>query len=70
MLNTFVTMFLSKKKYLFTKTILNCLKFLDEMNNTIFNQDKRIQLLENMLYEQARQVAEKLSGFYKLFPTA
>ena len=37
------------------------------MNNTIFNQDKRIQLLENMLYEQARQVAEKLSGFYKLF---
>jgi len=34
----------------------------DEMNNTIFNQSKKIQQeLENMLYEQARQVAEKLS---------
>ena len=69
MLNTFVTMFLSKKKYLFTKTILNCLKFLDEMNNTIFNKSKRIELLENMLYDQARQVAEKFSGLYKLFST-
>ena len=56
-----ILLFLNTKVLIFTINTLNNLTSLDKMNNTI-------QLLENMLYEQAKQInklVEINSGYYK-----
>ena len=45
------------------------LTFLGEMNNTIFSQTERIQLLENMINEQAKQMNEQAKQISKLVET-
>ena len=67
-----ITFFLHTNVLSFIIKASKCLTFLGEMNNTIFSQTERIQLLENMMNEQAKQISklvETCSGLYLFFKT-